>query len=91
MDVGTFKQRFPEFGQTPDALIVPNLIAAGRSIDPAVWGGKFDEGQAYLAAHKLALSPYGANVRIMVDANRTTYFVEFDRLKREVAAGAMVI
>jgi hypothetical protein len=57
--VATFLAQFPEFKNTNTAqpTLVPAMLAAAElEIDREVWGAKGDQGQMYLAAHKLSLS-----------------------------------
>jgi hypothetical protein len=56
---------------------------------------KTDQGQLYLAAHKLAVSPFGQNAKMMVDNKRvgyrrTTYGAEFLLLQSSVTSGFRV-
>jgi hypothetical protein len=80
------------------------LAAAALEIDQSVWGKlgvlgglmtKADQGQMYLAMHKLAVSPFGQNAKMMVDGKkvgyrRTTYGCEFLLLMTSVTSGFRV-
>ena len=46
-----FVARFPEFGTVDAAVISRWIDEAGRSHNSAQWGGKSDDGLAYLTAH----------------------------------------
>lgn len=51
-----FKARFPEFVSVLDARVQIFLDDASLSLNPDAWGAKYDLGQAYLAAHLLAVA-----------------------------------
>lgn len=82
----TFRTSFPEFVRAPDSLIAAKLAEATRQIDPALWGDKFDDGVGYLAAHKLALSPFGNTAKLTPNTT-TTYEIHYRRLLGMVTAG----
>ena len=62
--LATFRTRFPDFDPTPDAYVQSALDAAEDEIDATVWGAKAAEGHGLLAAHKLALSEFGKDMRL---------------------------
>jgi hypothetical protein len=80
------------------------LAAAALEIDTTVWGQlgqpggfmtKADQGQMYLAMHKLAVSPFGQNAKMVVNGRkvgyaRTTYGEEFLLLQRGTTGGFRV-
>ena len=55
-DPTQFKARFTEFDSVLDPRIQIFLDDAALVMDESVWGDAFDTGQAYLAAHYLALA-----------------------------------
>ncbi len=78
------------------------LDAALLEMDLTVWGatggpvsgtgptakGTFaDQAQGYLAAHKLTMSPYGQNARLIMKDGTTTYWKHFTRLQYIAVAG----
>ncbi len=83
--------QFPEANGVSDVLVAAMLAAAYLELDVNVWGQygspggvmtKTDQGQMYLAMHKLAISPFGQNAKLRVDGKkvgyaRTTYGEEF--------------
>ena len=87
-----------------DSLVVAFLGAAALELDLSVWGPygvvggnqtKADQGQMYLAAHKLAVSPLGQAAKMVADPKRvgyerTTYGSEFRLLMRGVTSGYRV-
>ena len=91
--VATFLGQFPEFTNTHARMptIVPAMLAAAElEIDREVWGAKGDQGQMYLAAHKLALSPFGNNAELKAGNGVTTYLVHYDSLVMQVSSGFRV-
>lgn len=84
-----FVGRFPEFRQAGQ-MIVYAIREAAREVNARVYGCKRGMAIAYLAAHKLALSPYGRGQRLVKDDNTTTYWGEFERIRREVTPKFMV-
>lgn len=97
LDSTTFLVRFPEFKRAPVELIESKITEAELQIDSAIWGTKTDLGAGYLAAHLLALSPFGQHARL-VPANQkptrgealTTYEREYKRLVGIVSSGFRV-
>lgn len=87
MTVGMFVVQFPEFEGVDTDLLQVHLDAAELEIDRSVWLLKGDQGQGYLAAHKLALSPFGNNAKLVAKDGSTTYQVHYDRLVRQVSSG----
>lgn len=90
MDRATFIVQFPEFADTNAAQVEAILAAAALEIDVDVWEAKADQGQAYLAAHKLALSPFGNNAQMVATGSgagyeATVYGAHFLRLMTQVA------
>ena len=91
--VEEFINHFAEFDECPVDFIQSYLDDANARIDRGEWGEtKGDIGQKYLAAHMLALSPFGQQARLVAKgAMTTTYEAHYKRLLREVAGGARVI
>lgn len=98
------RAQFPEANGVSDVLVASMLAAASLELDPTVWGAlgqagglmtKADQGQMYLAMHKLAISPFGQNAKMVVNGkksgyDRTTYGAEFLLLQRGVTSGYRV-
>jgi hypothetical protein len=97
------RAQFPEFNNVSDVLCTTMLSAASLEIDQSVWGAfgalggpitKADQGQMYLAAHKLAVSPFGQNARTVFERRvgyaRSTYGQEFLNLRMSVTSGYRV-
>lgn len=85
-----FIVQFPEFTNSSVALVEAMLSAALLEIDADIWGDKATQGQWYLAAHKMALSPYGNNAEMKDNRGLTTYWVHYTALVRQVASGYRV-
>lgn len=88
MDYPTFVIQFPEFRGADVSLIQAQLDAAALELDTVRWGTLFDQAQGYLAAHKLALSPYGQNAKMAAKDGSTTYMVHFkDLVLKQISPG----
>lgn len=91
-----FVVQFPEFADTNPAQVNVFLAAADLEIDRSVWGAKADQGQMYLAAHKLALSPFGNNAEMVLKKpnegmhGETVYGSHYDALVAQVSSGFRV-
>lgn len=92
----SFVAQFPEFEGAPNTLVDATLAAAELEIDREVWGAKGDQGQMYLAAHKLSLSHWGQVSELVqkkpkdTPHGETTYGVHYDSLVDQVASGFRV-
>jgi hypothetical protein len=85
----SFRARFEELSSASDTLIDAVLAEALTSIDADAWGDKADQGQMYLAAHLIAMSPFGvqAGLRAGQGANQTSaYWGTYEDLRRRVGA-----
>ncbi len=95
-DYETFTVQFPEFAGADTAQVNAILAAADLEIDREIWNAKGDQGQMYLAAHKLALSPYGNNAELVLKQpnpgphGETVYGTHYDSLVRQCASGFRV-
>ena len=86
-----FRVRFPEFADLADSLVTAKIGEAQRRCDAGLWGSKYQDGVFYLAAHLLAISPFGQDARLSQANNETVYYSEHKRLQSMVATGARVI
>lgn len=98
------RAQFPEAAGVSDILCNAMLASAAIEIGPQAWGpfgapGQpqtiADQGQLYLAMHKLATSPFGAAAKVAFDPkgagyDRSTYGKEFKRLMLSVTSGFRV-
>lgn len=73
MNLAAFRVRFPEFETAGDSFVQAALDSAALETDAKLLGGFYDEAHGLLAAHKLAMSPYGMNARLVNDDGKTTY------------------
>lgn len=78
---------FPEFREADADLLSSRLGAAIRRVDALVWGSMWQDGVLMLAAHLLAISPYGMNARLSAKDGSSTYLAEYERMRLEVTAG----
>lgn len=86
-----FLDQFPEFATTDTTLIDAKLFLANHELDEEVWDDQWVAGVLYLAAHLLSIAPRGQQARMQAATGETTYSKEFDRLKKTVARGWLVI
>jgi hypothetical protein len=83
----TFRARFPEFANLPDATLLDAIDRGAAQSDATIFGDLVDESTGYLAAHFLALSPYGQQARLVGANESTTYYIHWRRLANKKAAG----
>ena len=86
LTVKQFKNEYPQFRQTDEALVSAKLAAAGRRIG-ALWADRADDGQGLLAAHLLSIAPGGENARLQKDMGKTIYQDEYEQMKLEITFG----
>lgn len=89
--VAAFRVQFPEFTNTNADQLQAHLDAAELEIDREVWGAKGDQGQMYLAAHKLSLSPFGNNAELAAKGGETSYEIHYAALVRQIGEGILVL
>jgi hypothetical protein len=77
-----FRDRFPEFRTAQDPFVDSVLNSAATELNADEIGDSFDEAHGLLTAHKIAISPFGANARTLNDKGQTTYQVELDNVMR---------
>ena len=82
-----FRARFPEFQSLPDPTAQDAINRGAAQSDSIVFGDLTDEATGYLAAHFLALSPYGQQSRLSNATESTTYMLHWRRLATKKAAG----
>jgi Protein of unknown function (DUF4054) len=83
----TFKARFPEFARLPDATLNDVIARATKRTNPTVLGEETDEAIGYMAAHLLALSPYGQQARLSEPGKMTTYYQHWLEIARYKSVG----
>lgn len=82
-----FRDRYPEFANTPETLVSWSLDNAYASTPANVWGCRQDEGAALLCAHNLALSPMARDMRLADADGDTLYGKRRAFLEQVVASG----
>jgi hypothetical protein len=87
LTVDAFVLAFPEFSEVDAPYLQSKIDEAGRQIDPNTWGVRADDGQAYLAAHLLALSPLGNAAKLVAKDGSTTYEKHYKRILTLAAGG----
>ena len=87
LSLSTFRARFPEFQSQPDATLQDAINRGAAQSDSTIFGDLVDEATGYLAAHFLALSPFGQQARLSGPTESTTYYLHWRRLATKKAAG----
>jgi len=87
----------PEFVPVDDAVVQAAIADAVTEVDDRVFGAKTDQAVSLLAAHKLAISPFGTQARLDPKAQgegghgTTTYGCEYDTLVEQCGGGFYVV
>lgn len=89
--LASFRVHFPELNAASDTLVQAKLDEAALALDERVFGARFDEAVRYSAAHRLALSPFGQNARMVAKDGSTTYGMQFDNVCRACAGGGWAV
>lgn len=89
--LASFRVHFPEFDGASDSLVQAKLDEAALALDERVFGARFDEAVRYSAAHRLALSPFGQNARMVAKDGSTTYGTQLDNVCRACAGGPWAV
>jgi len=90
VDFHDFLARFPEFEPADSSMVASAIAEATRGVDASVWGDKTEDGIRWLAAHLLAITPWGQQARLVSKDGSTTYGKEHARLMRSVTPGFRV-
>ena len=90
--VSEFLIRFPEFAPAETGgLIQAKLDEAVLSLCASSYGDSFDLAHGYLAAHLLAISPFGRTNRMVDDeGNPTSYLLRYREIRAEVVPRSFV-
>ena len=91
MLLAAFRIRFGEFETAADPLVQACLDAAATELNAAEIGAPFDEAHGLLAAHKLAISPYGRAARMLNDDGKSTYEIEFCAVMARAVPGLTAV
>lgn len=90
MSQQAFLARFPEFkgaAASGTDLIAAMLNDAALQIDCSVAGTLAGVMHGYLTAHRLALSPFGQQARMLTKDGSTTYGAHYEKLVHLVGSG----
>lgn len=95
--VAQFRARFPEFLGVDDAYVQVHLDDAETHIDRTIWDAnplrlQGDQGQAYRAAHTMALSPMGLGAKLVAAKDTaglgaTTYGIQYTDMAKTLSMG----
>ena len=88
LTVAQFRERFPEFLETDTSHVQAKLDEAWRRTPASVWGDTAQDAHGYLAAHLLALSPFGRDARMINEDGTTMYGKVRTRMEIELGAAA---
>lgn len=85
----SLKARWTEFGPTDDAVVTAAIAEATRRTDVRVFGDRFDDAVALLAADQLSVGAFGQQARLDPKAGdgTTVYAAALAKLRRERAGG----
>ena len=89
--VDSFLTHHPEFRPAEVSLIQAKISDAVLRVDASIWGTKTDNGVRLLAAHTLALSPFGQNAKLVSKEGQTTYGQQYAQARKEVVVPFAVI
>ncbi len=87
MDLATFRVLYPEFRTAEDPIVEGRLADAALELDADLYDTRLDEAQGYLAAHMLAVSPFGRSARMVNEDGSTTYQKRLNRVLRVSLVG----
>ena len=90
MTYADFVVAFPEFSDLAEAYVQAKLNEAAREISEAHWGTRFEDAQAYLAAHLLALTPMGFAAKLATPDGRSSYKTRLDDLRKQLPKRALL-
>lgn len=87
----SLRTAFPEFVSASDAIVGAKIAEATLRVDIGIYdANKVDLVTSYLAAHLLALSPFGRTAKLVSDDGSTEYGATYDRMKNAAAVGPRV-
>lgn len=88
LDIATLAARYPELETLASeraAFVQAKLDEAAEDIDETVWGGKAEFGHGALAAHLIAMSPFGAQAGLRTEDGKTSvYWSRYEDLQTAV-------
>lgn len=87
MDLAAFRTRYPEFETAGDSFLQAVLDEAETELNSAEIGDAFNAAHGLLAAHKVAISPYGVAARMLNEEGKSTYENEFSAVMGRAIPG----
>ena len=91
VDAAQMQAEFPEFADIPVDDITAKIADAVLFVNTTTWGEFTDLGVKYMAAHLLAISPFGEIAKLDAKDGSTVYLRTFNMKKVAVASGCRVI
>jgi hypothetical protein len=91
VNLAAFRVRFPEISSAEDDIVNACLTAAANETSAEELGASYDEVHGLLAAHKLAISPYGRAARMLNDEGESTYEAERCKVVARAVPGVTVV
>jgi hypothetical protein len=82
-----FLVEYPEFGPAESELVEGKLAAAARRVGIDTWGDRYEDAVYVLAAHLLAISPFGQQARLSSSSAESTYGRTFEEMRVEATFG----
>jgi hypothetical protein len=87
-----FLAAFPEFEGVEPSLLNAALASAATMVSSCVYGRQYGIAVGYLAAHRMALSPWGNASKLSTEKGKgsTTYQLHFEEIRASVTAFGLV-
>lgn len=90
VDRDNFLAAHPEFESATEPMVRIVIADAINNVDEGVFKTKTDQAVRLLAAHYLAVTPFGRNARLSSKEGNSTYMVQFKALTRSMTPGFRV-
>jgi hypothetical protein len=78
--IASLRTQYPEFGDTPDAVLERAIAQAERRVDADVLSDRTDDAVTLLACHLATATPYGGGGELTRDKSRTIYWQDYHDL-----------
>lgn len=91
MLLAAFRVRFPEFETAGDPFVQAVLDEVAAELNAAEIGAAYDAAHGLLAAHKIAISPYGVAARMLNEEGKSTYETEFAAVMGRAIPGLFAV
>jgi hypothetical protein len=89
--VASFKAQYAEFDAADDAMVAAYLADVSLLVPVSVWGELQDQGIKLHLAKRLALSPWGRDMKLTSKDGSTVYDDQLFDLQMIVAGGGRVL